>query len=261
MLQPIRILVNRAGQRKHRFPVDSQQAPVGADHAFVMAFPGLVKGLDDVVIQAVAVHHFNQAADESGFVNHAGYGVAALPAGGRPARFADQNRFIQAHTVGLVVDLFDDFLDMAGCVFNRHRLVFPVGQNVHGNEVHFLHQLWIFQINRPNIGIRHGLLHGLFYLADIADQFVHIHVLAQQDFVADQHPFHHVRIGVHRFDQRGDFLFVAVMTVAQPAALNHFHAVFAGERWCGLHAAQYRVSADGMGFIRNQAQVGVDMFR
>ena len=54
------------------------------------------------------------------------------------------NWFIWRNRIRFFLNLFVNSLNMRGCICDRNGFVFPIGQDMDGDEVHFLSQLRIF---------------------------------------------------------------------------------------------------------------------
>ena len=116
------------------------------------------------------------------------------------------------------------------------RLIFPIRQQVNGQEVHRRLDFRVLQPELPDIGIGDGLLDLAFNLMDQRHQLLGGDFLAQQGFVADDHRGHHVRAGVGRRDQLVDLFFGRHGVAADPGPGHDFQPMLARHVRQGLQA-------------------------
>ena len=237
-----------------RLAVSVVQAPIGADDAFLADLPGLVERLDDVVVELVDARDIHPFADEARLVDERRLGGAHLLAGTRPAHLGDDNRLVGIELAQLGVALqrvLDGHLD-------RH--AFPVGQQLHGDEIDSLDQLGMLVPDVP--GLRRGDAHrGVhLHLTDEIDHLRHGHFGAQQRLVADNDAGH-VAVLPDDADQIGDLALVARLVAADPGAGHDAQAEFAGHRRDAVMAVAGGVGADARGLLRDQFQVAADFLR
>ncbi|MNI58331.1 hypothetical protein D3C73_1134400 [compost metagenome] len=136
------------------------------------------------------------------------------------------------------------------------RIIFPVRQQVDGQEIHGRGDLRVLEPELPDIGVGDGLFDVALDLVDQLHQLGAGDFLAQQGFVADDHRADHVRVGVGRSDQQVD-LFLGVYRVAVDPGANHqLQAVFTREIRQGIEPS-HRVGADALKAGGQQGQVGV----
>ena len=105
------------------------------------------------------------------------------------------------------------------------RIVLPVRQDVHGDEIHRARQLAIAQPELPDIGIgdRHFTLR--LHARDVFAQGRRRHFTAQQRLVADDHRAHGVGKAVGERDAGGDLVLRAVGVARHPKPEQHFQPV------------------------------------
>ena len=85
MHNPIRFLHDRACQWKNRLPIGRKQSPISTDDTFELALPWLIKGFDNVVVEAVAVDDRYHVTNKFSFVDHTRNSHAPLAPDTRPA--------------------------------------------------------------------------------------------------------------------------------------------------------------------------------
>ncbi|MNZ60865.1 hypothetical protein D3C78_789410 [compost metagenome] len=159
---PLRQVGDRAGEHALVVAVGIEQAPVTADGSLADAFPRLVEGLDQVVLPAVLLGHVDETAHEARLVDPAGEGVFALAAFARPAGFADEDRLGRVKSFELLVYP----LDLGQRVVDAGGVVFPIGQQVDGEEVYRRSHLRVAQPEFPDVGVGHRLADPRFHFFD-----------------------------------------------------------------------------------------------
>ena len=87
---PVVLVHDRAGPGEFRLARRVENAPIGSDAAFE-EFPGLIDRLDDVVVHADGFGAGDEIAQHRGLLERAGFGVAQIIAGARPAEFGDHD--------------------------------------------------------------------------------------------------------------------------------------------------------------------------
>ncbi|MNF80932.1 hypothetical protein D3C84_631860 [compost metagenome] len=170
----------------------------------------------------------------------------------RPAGFANHHvlgREAIAEHLAYLGDVLQGGVDV-------RRIVFPVRQQVDGEEIHCRCDFRMFEPELPDVGVGHRLFDLAF---DVIDQFGQLRAsdfLAQQGLVADDHRSDHVRVGVGFGDQQLDFLGGVHRVAVDPGADHHFQTVLARQVRQGFEAG-HRVSADAFKTGRQQRKVGV----
>ena len=194
----------------------------------------------------------DKTANEFCFVHPAWLGGFALATFAGPAGLADQD------VLGgeLVAKYLTHLGDMLYGLVNTGRVIFPVRQQVNGQEVHRRSDFRVLQPELPDVCIGDRLLDLAFYLVDQPDQLWRRDFLAQQGFVADDHRTDHVRVGIGRSDQGIDFLFGGYGVAADPGAGHQLEAVLACQLWQGFKA-RLGIGANALKARGQQRQVSV----
>ena len=240
-----------------------EQAPGGADRAFLARLPVLVEGLDDVVVELLALGDGAEGREVAHLLDPAGPRVGAHAAVARPAGLADHDLLVGKARLDLLVDVDDVLLD-AGlpvglAAIEPDRLVLPVGQDVDGDEIDLVGERRVAQPEFPDIGIGHGLRHALLDLADVAPQLVGRQVLAQQHLVADDHPLDRVLVLVGMIDQQVDLLEVFLLVVVEPGAVPDLQPVLAGTLRHRLEILARGIGPHGPHLALQAVQIVVDL--
>ncbi len=138
----------------------------------------------------------------------AGEGCAlAHASGARPAEFADHD-LLAGKIIG---DVPADRRDMIGGLRSPDRIVLPVRQDVHGDEIDRARELAIANPELPDVGIGDRHFHLGLHARDVFAQGRNRNLAAQQRFVADDHRAHGVGIvGAGDRDAGGDLVLRAV---------------------------------------------------
>ncbi len=253
LAQPRRILDHRPGERELRLAVGVEHAPVGAGAALAQRFlPRLVEGLHHVVVDVVLARPAEPAAQEDGLVGHRRIGVQEAVAVGRPADLADHDGLVRVQAVQRVV--------ARDHVIERivQRYAFPVGQQVHGDEVHVLDQLRVLLPDVPRLGGRHRLADLRAGAVQVGHQLGRLDVVAQQHLVADQHAGDGLRVAPRLRRHRVDLLVVVQQASVDPRAGHHVQALGRGQA-DHLRVLDRVVGADVPGVARQQLEVGADL--
>nr|VVN31770.1 hypothetical protein PS652_04886 [Pseudomonas fluorescens] len=228
------------------------QAPIAAHGAFAGTLPGLVEGFNQVVLPALLFGHGNKTTDETRLVDPAGQGGFALAAFARPAGFTNDDilgREAVAEHLANLAHVHQGIVDALG-------FIFPVGQQVNGQEVYRRGDLRVLQPELPDIGVGHRHADLAFHLVDQRRQLRAGDFLAQQGFVADDHRLDHIRVGIGRGDQGLD-LFLRIHRIGvDPGAEHDLQAVLASQVRDGFKAG-HRVGANALETLGEQGQVCV----
>ena len=120
---------------------------------------------------------------------------------------------------------------MDGGEFRPHRQVFPVRQDVDGDEIHGVIDLAIPQPVFPDIGIGHGHRDLRLHQADVGGKVGGGHFPAQQDLVADHQRGDHAGIILGETDRGRNLREVLQPVAAEPDALDDLQPDLGGE--CG----------------------------
>ena len=231
-MRPVRYVGHRPGQHALVLTVGVKQAPVTANGPFAGAFPGLIERFDQVVVPAFLLGHDHKAANELGLIDPARQCGFALAAFAWPAGFANH------HVLGgeFVAEHLAHFANMLQRGVDVRRIVFPIRQQVDGQEVHRRGDLRVFEPELPDVGISDRLLDLAFDLVDQPGQLRTGDFLAQQGFVADDHRRDHVRVGVGRGDQQVDFFLGVHRVAVHPRTDHQLQTMFARQVGQGLEA-------------------------
>ncbi len=205
---------------------------------------------------AIVFRQGDEAADELGLVDPAGQRGFSLPAFTGPAGLANQ------HVLG--GEAVAEHLAHLGHVVQGgvdvRRIIFPVRQQVDGEEIHRRGDFRVLEPELPDIGVGHRLLDPGLDLEDQPRQLRAGDLLAQQCFVTDDHRTDHVRVGVGRGDQQVDFLFGVHRVAVDPGADHQLQAVLARQVRQGFQAG-HGIGTDAFETGRQQGQVGVHALR
>ncbi|CAM5624003.1 hypothetical protein RLIN73S_05496 [Rhodanobacter lindaniclasticus] len=253
---PARHLDHRPGHRELRPRLRVENAPIAAHRAFQRAFPRLVERLDHVVRQAGFRRVTQEVAQVARLIHHAGAGPLARAAGAGPAGSADHHALAGECLLHLRVHR----RHVLHRLLRRHRLVFPVRQDVDGQVVHRVRQFRMTQPELQHVGIGHRLGHRCAHLGEVGRQLCRRQLAAQQYLVAHDHRAHHVRVRARGGDAEANLLGVGLGIVPQPDAQQHLHAVAPGDLWHGAEALPLRIGAHAIEAPRQRTQIRVDAF-
>ncbi|MNF68112.1 hypothetical protein D3C84_499610 [compost metagenome] len=145
---------------------------------------------------------------------------------------------------------------MAQGLVDAGGIVFPIRQQVDGQEVHGRRHFRVLQPELPDIRISHRLLYLGLDLLDQLGQLGARDFLAQQGLVTDYHRLHHVRVGVGGLDQGVDFLGSVHRVAVHPGAQHQLETVLACQFRDGFQAG-HGVGAHTVEAGRQQGQVSV----
>jgi len=203
-------------------------------------------------VPAIGFCHGHETAHELGLIDPARHRGFTLAAFAGPAGLADHyvlGREFIAEGLAHVTDMLERLVDSRGGVF-------PVRQQVDGQEIHRRGNFRVLQPELPDVGIRDRLLDLAFDLMDQLHQLCGRDFLAQQGFVTDDHRSHHVGVGVGRGDQGVDFFFGVDRVAVDPGADHQFQPMLARQVRQGFQAG-HGVGADAFEAGGQQGQVGV----
>lgn len=129
-----------------------EKTPIASDRALKQALPRLIEGLDQIDLPAALLGGFHHTAQHQGLVSAGGQRTVAHASGARPTDLPDPNLlpskgFCHLGPHGAYV--LDGTLGPDG-------LIFPIGENVDGDEVDSGRKLGRLQPELPNIGIGDG---------------------------------------------------------------------------------------------------------
>ncbi|MNU99087.1 hypothetical protein D3C71_892110 [compost metagenome] len=251
-LRPIRHVRHRSCQDALVLTISVKQPPVTTYRTFAGALPRLVKGFDQVVVPALLLGHGDKTANELGLIDSARQGGFTLTAFARPACFANH------HVLGreFVAEYLAHFGHMLQCGIDVRRIIFPVRQQVDGQEVHGRCDFRMFEPELPDVGVSDRLFDVTLDLVDQLRQLRAGDFLAQQGFVADDHGGHYVGVRVGRGNQQVDLFFGVHRVAVDPGADHQLQAVLARQIGQGFEAG-HGVGADAFETLRQQREVGV----
>jgi hypothetical protein len=232
------------GPRQHPLvdPVGVEETPVAADGPFLLALPGLVEGLDQVVAPALGLGHAHEAAHEPGLVDPARHGGLALAPLARPAGLPNQDwppGECRRHPLPHPPHLLQGLVDPVG-------LVFPVGEQVDGQEVDLRRDLGVPEPELPDVGVGDRLPHARL---DPAHQLRHLHpgaLAPEQHLVADDDRADHVGVAAGELHHPLDLLRRDLRVDPDPGPEHHLQPVRPGDlgddlepdHGVGAHAAE-----------------------
>ena len=156
------------GKRVLALALRVEQAPARAHRAFQARLPGLVEGLDQVVVEAVARGERGQRAHEARGNRRARLRRTAAAAFGRPAGLADQDRLARKRAA----DALDDREQVRLRIGCGDRFVFPVRQDVDGDEIDVRGDSRVLEPEGPDVGVRHRLADRGAHLVEVDDQLL-----------------------------------------------------------------------------------------
>ena len=269
------------GPLELRLVVGVKQAPVLADAAF-RRFPGLIEGLDDVVVDAHGIGPGHEIADDVGLLGAARHGAAAVIAAARPAELGDDHAFARIGAAEHVVGGDGSVDRLVG------GNVVPVGQGVRGDEVDSGGKTnGVAPQLRPGADDFTGCDRDLRFLLDALDgldQLVHREPAAVERLVAD-HDRDDIAVPAGKVDAGADLALVARLRLfsllvgerrsvrvpgrVEPDTQRDLEAELGRNRRQGLPVGMYgrlvgtlgklavgrRVRADGAGIGRERAEV------
>ena len=145
---------------------------------------------------------------------------------------------------------------MVECLIDTGRIIFPIRQQVNGQEVDSRGHLRVLQPKLPHVGVGDGLFDLAFDLLDQFDQLRCGDFFAQQDFVADDQGTYDVWISIGRGDQGADFFLRVEGVAANPGAAHDFQTMLARQIRQGFKA-RLRISTNALEARSEQGQIGI----
>ena len=254
---PVRILGDRAAQREFLRAVGVEHAPEPADRPFEPALPRLVEPLDDAVAQALRRGGVRELADEPRLVDARRHRALAPPSPARPAGLADEHLLAREGRADAREDA-DYVVDRA---LDRHRLVFPVRQHVHGDERHRVGERRVLQPELPDVGVGDRERRRGADAPDVVRERGRRQLPAQQHLVADDHRVDRVGVAPDDFQPPRELALVLGPVAADPEPEQHAQAVLARERGHGVESLVDRVDAHAARPLREEREIGVDLRR
>ena len=250
-----RRLDDRALPGEFRAGLGVVQAPVPADRAFVGNLPRLVEGLDHVEVEPSPRREHGELAQVPRLLQTAGLGRSARPARAWPARLTDEQRLAGKFALQLRVQpvhVRDDVID-------PHRVVVPVRQDVHRDEVDVAGQRLVVDPAAPDVGVgdRHVRRRG-----DAPDQHRELRsgqFVSQQHFVTDDDAADRVALLAYERDAALDFTRVRVGVATDPQADEHLHPELARHGRNMIVAFGDRVGPDAARTLGQQREVVPDL--
>ena len=150
-------------------------------------------------------------------------GTHAPVALARPADLTDHDLLVGK----LLLDLPQP---VEGIVERLHdRQALPVGEQVHGDEVHVGGKLRVAQPHVPRLGGRYRLAGATLDLADLEDQVRRRERAMQDLLVTDDDPVD-AAVDPHRLLDRVDLLAIVVLAGVQPDTRGHVEVLALGQR-------------------------------
>ena len=150
---------------------------------------------------------------------------------------------------------------MAGCEFRPHRHVFPIGQDVNGDEVDGLVDLAVAQPEFPDIGIGDGHLDLRLDRADVGGEIGRRHLAAQQHLIADHQRGNDAGILLGQADRGRNLGEVLGRLLPSQMPCNHLQPDLGGLRRNLIEPVLDRIGADAVGDSGELRQVLRDLFR
>ena len=248
---PVRIFRDRAGGGELGLAITVEDPPVAAHGAFLAPLPGLVEALDEVVVQVVVSRGLAELAREARQVDTAGHGRIPLTAFAGPASLADQHVLAiehLAHALGRARDVVDGGVD-------AHRVIFPVRQDVDGDERDMPGQLGVLAPELPDIGVGHGHVNGTAHLIDVRTHLLGRLLAAQQHLVAHNDAADGVGVFAGQLDGALDLDVVLVALTADPDPQQHLHAQRLGHLGHLVQPLDDRIGAHALRTSRQDGQV------
>ena len=247
---PVVLVHDRPGPGKFRFARRIEDAPIGTDAAFE-ELPGLIDRLDDVVFHADGFGAGDEVAQHHGLLERAGIGVPQIVAGARPAEFGDHDP-LAGKLVAQQLVVIDRLIDrlLVGEVF-------PIGQDVRGDEIDGGGELRIVAPDVPDFTCRHRHIDRFLDPLDELDQVFDLLLAAVDRLVADDDA-DDVAVALGEIDRGIDLALVAVDILVDPGADGDLEAEFGGDRRHQFDAAGRRVKPDRPRQRRQLFQVGAD---
>ncbi len=219
---PVIRVNDRPGPGKFRFPLRIENAPIGADAAFE-ELPGLVDRFYDIVFHANRIGAGNKVTQYNRLLKRARIGISQIVTGARPAEFGDHNplaRKLVAQQLVTIDGLIDGLLV---------REVFPVGQDVRGDEVDRRRKFRIVAPDIPDFTSRNRDIDGFFNFFDKLDQPLDLLIAAIDRLVADDHAVH-IAVVPRQTDCGFDLALVALDVLVDPGADGDLEPEFRCDR-------------------------------
>ena len=262
-LPPLRIGDDRPTECYPLLAICCENTPIAAHGALQLALPGLVEGFDQVEsreghwLPTMRQYLFagQQFTNESRLFQPPGNRCTALATGGGPAGFADQHRQGRKNRLHFGVDRNK----MRHRLLDGHRSVFPVGQEVDGDDIDVLAQHVAMPTPEfPDIGIGHGNTRATPGGRQHVGQRRRRLLAAQQHFVADHQQVDHIGVIARQRQCALELRGIADAVAIDPGAQNHPQPELAGKRRHRIEATVDAVGAHAAADRADQAQIGFD---
>ena len=231
--------------------------PIAADGAFKRALPRLVKRLDDIKPNSLALGRRQSFDDGDRLVRSRRPRAFAHPAGARPAELADDDLLVGKGRGDPVAD-GDEVRRRAR---RRYRKVLPIGQDVDGDEIDRALHVRIAQPKFPHVGIGDRHRHLRLDFANDGDEVCRRHFAAQQHFVADDDRRDDVRIVLGVGNRRRDLPAGPIRIAGDPHTVQHLQPVPPRALEHVIAAVVDRIGADAAGVFGEQRQIFIDLLR
>ncbi len=236
---PVVRIHDRPGPGEFRVARGVEQAPIGADAAFEY-LPGLIDGLDDVVIDAERLRVRDEVPHHDGLLHPARIAVLQVVSGARPPEFGNDDALARKYGAQLVIDedrLIDRlFLGKA----------FPVGQDVRRNEIDGRRQLGMLDPDVPDFSSGDRYLDFMLRVLDQLDELVDRALAAVDGLVADDEPVD-IAVLAGELDGRAHLSRVAVLVPVDPGPDGDLQVELVGDRRHELDAGGRGIGADRLG--------------
>ncbi len=182
-------------------------------------------------------------------------GPLAHPAGRRPAKLAHQDLLVGKGGG----DTLADAVDMRRGVARRDREVFPIGQDVDGDEVDGCCHVAVAEPELPHVRVGHRHRHLRFDLTDQLGEVRRRDLAPQEGLVADDEPGNDIRKALGKRDGALHLGAVLRRIVRDPHPLQHLHTVATGDLRDLVEAMIGRVCPHAVGDLLEVGQVLVDL--
>ena len=192
-----------------------------AHRTFEPALPRLVVGLDQIDPVVFTFCHPKHFMHGARLVDRGGQGALPHPAGARPSEFAQEDLLAGecCHHAP------PDGVDMRCSVLGRDGKVFPVRQDMDGDEIDFGGDFAVAQPELPHVRVGDRHRDVRFDVADRAGEVERRHFAAQQDLVPYDHRGDHIGIPRSELERGLDLLAIAIREARQPQPLQHLQSV------------------------------------
>ena len=190
-------------------------------------------------------------------VDGRGQGSFAHPAGTRPAELSEQD-FLSRKARH---DPIAYGLDVLGGVARGNREIFPIRQDMNGDEIDLGRELAVAQPELPYVRVGHRHADLRFHFPDLTGKYRWRHVAAQQDFISDYDGGDHVRELPRKLDGAIDLPAVELGKARKPQPLEHLPTVLARNLRDAVKPVIYGIGAHAIGDLLEPRQVRGNLAR